>query len=154
MRLVNIKQLAKALNVSASGVGHMMRDGDFPVHHRGKGSTADPHVFDLDAVLKYRKARVAKKKAKKVEVDQTRERIHSANASMAEIKLAQLKAELVALDDAKRIVDEEMAPVLAALLALPEKLSDPAARDDFRELLREAIAGFRVDFDAALPGGF
>jgi hypothetical protein len=148
MRLVNIKQLAKALNVSASGVGHMMRDLDFPVYHRGKGSIADPHMFDLDAVLAYREERAKQKERQKIARDSTKDRVWEVKAQFAEMELKKFKDKHVYIDDARQILDEEMGQLRTVLLELPPKLRDHSARDHFRLLLIEALDKFHVDFDA------
>src|ERR1044072_6976773 len=143
MRLVNIKQLAKALNVSASGVGHMMRDVDFPVYHRGKGSIADPHIFDLDAVLAYREERAKAKEKRKRTQDAIRDRLLEAKAELAELELKRFKEKHVLVDEAKRILAEETEPLWEILLALPDKIKDQSARVHFRMLLQRAIDGFK-----------
>jgi len=72
-----------------------------------------------------------------LQIKQETLRIERANAEKREIEVAQLRRELVPIEDVAAVVEKEYAAVRAAMLALPSKCSQElVAMDDVLEIKR------------------
>lgn len=119
-RYVSREDIAARLCLTLRQITRLVRDHDFPRRVQGKRVTfpAD-RCFEWYIQFKQREAIERAQPAKDATLEEAEKRKAIADASIAEIKLATLRRELVNVEDYRRELREVLGRVRARVLAIP-----------------------------------
>lgn len=116
--LITKQELSSALNLSISSIENYQQAG-MPVAIRGKQGI--PNYYDLQIVTDWIADNVSINKAP--DYDEAKLRKLTADAQLAEVKLAQEVGELIKMQDAVNQVSATFSRIRSKLLAIPSNLS-------------------------------
>lgn len=146
----NIHEVAALLGCSHTTVRNMVTAG-MPFVQEGDGKKT-PWLFDMAKVIAWKLDRDGPDSTSNA-LEEAKTRKMAAEASIQELKLANLRGEVVPIDAVKGQIDEQYSKVRTALLAMPTTLAPVLAKFDdprevkeilearIREILNE-LAGF------------
>jgi phage terminase Nu1 subunit (DNA packaging protein) len=148
--LVDVNTIAREFGCSERQVQMLVRDG-MPKSGRGE--------YDLVECLRWRigqhKAEIERAKCSTVEAKSLNEeqaRLAKASADLKELKVSQMRGELVPIGIYKRIVGEKFSTVRVGVLSLPDRISarlEGLDRAEIKKRLKEAVR----EILAELSGG-
>jgi hypothetical protein len=119
-RYVSREDIAARLGVTLRQITRLVRDHDFPRRVDGRRVTfPSDRCFDWYIQFKQREAIDRAQPAKDSTLEEAEKRKAIADASIAEIKLATLRRELVSIEDYRRELREVLGRVRARVLAIP-----------------------------------
>jgi phage terminase Nu1 subunit (DNA packaging protein) len=140
------QELAGAIGVHPDTVAGWAADEDMPVAQRGRGGK--PSLYDLGAVLAWRKAREEAERAGPLDPVQEKARRDHWQATLAEQTWRVRNGKLLAAEEVEKAWLSEVAAVRAKLLAVPTTYADRVFRagtldgvGGVERLLKEAVHG-------------
>lgn len=138
--IVSTEQLSELLGITQQRINQFKRDGLFQQFARGRWQL----IPTVNAIIRHY-GEVAAGRGDGMSLDLTAERasLTSTQREFTEIKIAQLKKDLVNIAEVEELVGAIVGNVRARLLAMPAKLAPIAAmgatQTEFREHLIEAV---------------
>ena len=157
---VSANELAEILGVNRHTVVEWAQKRNCPSVEAADKDAGKSWVFDVAEVVAWRESQAAEAVAEQVggliSKEEAQRRRAIALASMDELRLSELKKEVVRIEDVARTVTTEYALVRSSLMNIPAKiaprvalLDNPAEiQAEIEKVINEALAALKADTNA------